>query len=71
YSPVAGTVSRLNEALLRDPTGINLDKYVAGWMFELKAESMPHALLDPQQYLKHLTTAWEVAQRTIKGQANA
>lgn len=74
YSPIAGTVTALNKALLQDPTGINLDKYGLGWMFELHIEStdqVPTPLLEPQQYMQHLTTAWEVAQRTIKGQANA
>lgn len=86
YSPLPGTVTALNDALLQDPTGINLDKYGEGWMFELSiaaadvaageltTESKPataSSLLDPQQYLQHLTSAWEVAQRTIKGQVNA
>lgn len=86
YSPLPGTVTALNEALLQDPTGINLDKYGEGWMFELsiatadvatgdlstEANSVASSLLlDPQQYLQHLTSAWEVAQRTIKGQVNA
>lgn len=74
YSPMAGTLTALNDALLQDPTGINLDKYGAGWMFELQTELTTDArlaLLEPPQYMEHLTTAWEVAQRTIKGQANA
>ena len=40
-----------------------------GWLFELEASS--EGLLDCDQYLEHLDAAWEVAQRTIKGQANA
>lgn len=86
YSPLAGTVNAVNDVLLQDPTGINLDKYGEGWMFEVSLESAQVApsawpsrteqgtaspMLDPQQYLQHLTTAWEVAQRTIKGQVNA
>ncbi len=74
YSPIAGTVVALNDSLLQDPTGINLDKYGVGWMFELKTDAksdVPLPLLEPPQYMEHLTTAWEVAQRTIKGQANA
>ncbi len=74
YSPMAGTVTALNDALLQDPTGINLDKYGLGWMFELQTELAPEAqlpLFEPPQYMEHLKTAWEVAQRTIKGQANA
>jgi hypothetical protein len=27
-------------------------------------------LLSPNQYIEHLNQAWEVAQRTIKGQVN-
>jgi hypothetical protein len=27
-------------------------------------------MLNPPQYLEHLAKAWDVAQRTIKGQAN-
>lgn len=69
YSPAAGQVTAVNENLLQDPTAINLDKYNAGWMFELECD--PSVLLSPPQYLEHLTAAWEVAQRTIKGQANA
>lgn len=74
YSPIAGIVAALNGALLQDPTGINLDKYGAGWMFELQTELASDSqlpLLEPPRYMEHLTTAWEVAQRTIKGQANA
>lgn len=74
YSPMAGTVAALNAALVQDPTGINLDKYGAGWMFELKTDTASNAqlpLLEAPRYMEHLTAAWEVAQRTIKGQANA
>ncbi len=68
YSPIAGTVVALNDQLLEDPSGINLDKYGDGWLFELRAETQ--SLLSPEAYLEHLTAAWEVAQRTIKGQVN-
>ncbi len=70
YSPLAGMVSGLNAALLQDPSAINLDKYGAGWMFELTVPTSAE-LLEPPQYIEHLRVAWEVAQRTIKGQANA
>lgn len=69
YTPIAGQVASINEQLLEDPTSINLDKYGDGWLFELEAS--PEELLDCDQYLEHLDAAWEVAQRTIKGQANA
>ena len=70
YAPLAGTISGLNEKLIEDPSFINLDKYGQGWMFDIKPESA-ELLLEPEQYLDHLTAAWEIAQRTIKGQANA
>lgn len=69
YSPVAGRVHALNDALLDDPTAINLDKYGQGWMFELECDGSK--ILSPESYITHLDAAWQVAQRTIKGQANA
>jgi glycine cleavage system H protein len=68
YCPVAGEVVALNDQLLDDPSSINLDKYGDGWLFDLHAAS--ELLLSPNAYLEHLTSAWEVAQRTIKGQVN-
>lgn len=69
YSPIEGVVAGVNAQLQTDPTGINLDKYGQGWLFEL--ESKADGLLSPEDYLQHLDAAWEVAQRTIKGQVNA
>ncbi len=69
YTPTAGVVQRVNNQLLEDPTAINLDKYGNGWLFELQSEGSE--FLDPASYLVHLEAAWEVAQRTIKGQVNA
>ncbi len=69
YSPIAGIVTAHNEALLDDPSAINLDKYGAGWMFELQADGA--GLLSSDEYIQHLSAAWEIAQRTIKGQANS
>ena len=68
YSPAAGTVRQVNSALIEDPTAINVDKYGAGWLFEMRAEAS--TLLTPSQYLAHLDEVWIVAQRTIKGQLN-
>lgn len=70
YAPLAGRVAQVNEALLDDPSAINIDKYGRGWMFELNSDQH-ELLLQPEQYLEHLAAAWEIAQRTIKGQANA
>ena len=68
YSPIDGTVFACNQVLLEDPSEINVDKYGNGWLFELQGST--DSLLSPEDYLVHLTAAWEVAQRTIKGQAN-
>ena len=68
YAPIAGRLLRFNEELLSDPSAINLDKYGAGWLFEMQAAS--ETLLEPSGYIEHLTGVWEIAQRTIKGQIN-
>jgi glycine cleavage system H protein len=68
YAPVVGRLIRFNEELLSDPSAINLDKYGAGWLFEIEATG--DTLLDPPGYMEHLTGVWEIAQRTIKGQMN-
>jgi glycine cleavage system H protein len=68
YSPTTGQVTAINELLLDDPSVINVDKYGAGWLLEMSG-SQEH-LLAPDAYIEHLKSAWDVAQRTIKGQAN-
>ena len=66
YSPIAGRLTRFNEALLADPSTINVDKYGAGWLFEIEGDAAD--LLEPEAYTEHLDGVWEVTQRTIKGQ---
>lgn len=68
FAPIAGQLIRFNEALLSDPSYINVDKYGAGWLFEMDGDGSD--LLTPDDYLKHLDGVWEVTQRTIKGQLN-
>jgi glycine cleavage system H protein len=68
YAPVAGRLLRFNEELLSDPSAINLDKYGAGWLFEIASSG--DTLLEPSGYIEHLAGVWEIAQRTIKGQMN-
>ncbi len=69
YSPLAGELVAINEVALSDPSIINADTYGEGWLIEISAVDSS-ALLTPEGYLEHLNEAWEVAQRTIKGQAN-
>lgn len=68
YAPMAGRLLSFNERLLSDPSGINVDNYGEGWLFEMSGGS--EALLSPEEYLTHLEASWAVAQRTIKGQIN-
>lgn len=68
YAPVAGELQRFNEVLLKDPSAINVDKYGAGWLFEVSSDGA--GLLDPVEYVAHLESVWDVTQRTIKGQLN-
>jgi glycine cleavage system H protein len=68
YSPIAGRLFKFNLQLMKDPSTINVDKYGAGWLFEI--EGAGESLLTPDEYLIHLASVWEVTQRTIKGQLN-
>lgn len=68
YAPMAGRLVGFNERLLSDPSGINVDNYGDGWLFDIEAGG--EALLSPEEYLVHLDASWAVAQRTIKGQMN-
>lgn len=68
YAPLAGKLVAINDATLDDPSLINADAYQDGWLIEI--ESVDAELLTPDGYAEHLVQAWEVAQRTIKGQAN-
>ena len=68
YAPIPGRLVRFNETLLADPSGINLDNYGDGWLFEM--EGCCDQLLSPTDYLTHLTAVWETTQKTIRGQLN-
>ncbi|MFN7706888.1 MAG: glycine cleavage system protein H, partial [bacterium] len=70
YAPRSGMLEAINPEVLRDPGAINVDKYGDGWLMELSSVD-PQPLLHVERYCAHLAEAWEVAQRTIKGQANA
>ncbi len=68
HAPLTGKILRINNALLKDPSAINVDKYDEGWLFEIAADTTP--LLEASEYLQHLEAVWEVTQKTIKGQLN-
>ncbi len=56
YSPVAGTVTEVNESLDADPAGVNHDPYTTGWMVKLRVADPDelHGLLDASAYRKHI-----------------
>ncbi len=57
YSPVAGTVSAVNELLSSSPESVNADPYGSGWLCEISVKSGDEyeALLDAPAY-EALTT---------------
>lgn len=52
FAPVSGTVTRVNQALVDAPEGINDDPHEKGWMVEIEMSSPAEAaeLLTAQQY---------------------
>ncbi|WP_134773369.1 glycine cleavage system protein GcvH [Ornithinimicrobium flavum] len=56
YSPLAGEVTAVNEALDATPELINTDSYGEGWMYELRVEdsSVVESLLDAEAYQAQL-----------------
>ncbi len=52
YAPVAGTVSRVNDALSKDPGAVNRSPYEKGWLFVLEPAECKDAatLLSHEQY---------------------
>jgi glycine cleavage system H protein len=68
YSPLAGRILRFNAALLEDPSTINIDNYVRGWLFEMTSDLT--GTLDVTEYYSHLETGWEATQRILKAQVN-
>jgi glycine cleavage system H protein len=69
FSPLKGTLATFNEALLNDPSAINVDGHGAGWLFEIESEdSAP--LMEVSAYHQFLSSTWETTQRVIKAKIN-
>jgi glycine cleavage system H protein len=49
YSPVAGEVTEINDAVVSDPALINTDPYGAGWLFKVSVTA-EGPLLSAQEY---------------------
>jgi len=54
YSGVSGTVTAINDELLKNPGLVNTDPYKAGWMLKVKADDAGQVqqLLSAADYLK-------------------
>lgn len=66
FAPIAGTLTALNQEVLRDPSTINVDGYGRGWLFEMTGELA--GTLKAQEYHDFLAANWDQTQRILKGQ---
>lgn len=68
FAPIAGTIGPFNAELLDDPSAINVDKYGAGWLFEMEGDASE--TMTAAEYHEFLAANWEKTQRLIKGKIN-
>jgi glycine cleavage system H protein len=62
YSPVSGTVTKLNEKLASQPELVNKSPYADGWLLEIRPSNLAadsKNLLDAKAYSAHLGTLIE------------
>ena len=61
---------QFNRDLLKDPSAINVDKYGAGWLFEMDGRRQRTMRDVAGISCSYLTANWEKTQRLIKGKIN-
>lgn len=66
FAPIAGALTAINQEILKDPSGINVDGYGNGWLFQIAGDIA--ATMDAQAYYDYLAAGWENTQRMLKGQ---
>lgn len=66
FAPIGGTISAINQDVLKDPSAINVDGYGRGWLFEMNGTI--ENTLDVQGYHDFLAANWDQTQRILKGQ---
>jgi glycine cleavage system H protein len=69
FAPLDGVLVRFNDALLADPSAINVSGYEDGWLFEIASDD-PSPLIGVAEYHQFLSDNWEKTQRLIKGKIN-
>jgi glycine cleavage system H protein len=68
FAPMAGMLTAINQELLKDPSGINVDGYGNGWLFDMQGPG--DTLMGVGDYYQFLADNWEKTQRLIKGKIN-
>ncbi|HMF11355.1 MAG TPA: biotin/lipoyl-containing protein [Gemmataceae bacterium] len=68
FAPISGTITAFNTELLDDPSAINVDKYGAGWLFDMEGDVAN--TMTVAEYHQYLAANWEKTQRLIKGKIN-
>ena len=66
FAPIAGTMTAINQEVLKDPSQINVDGYGRGWLFEMAGDLS--GTMDVQGYHDFLAANWDQTQRILKGQ---
>ena len=58
FSPLTGTVVKVNDSLSDEPTKVNTDPYGEGWIIEVEVDGpLPGDLLDAAAYDAHAASA--------------
>src|SRR5438477_4787360 len=65
FAPTSGTLLTFNSELLKDPSGINVDNYGTGWLFEIEGDN--GVTVNVTEYYGFLEANWEKTQRMLKG----
>jgi glycine cleavage system H protein len=69
FAPLTGVLAAFNSEVLKDPSGINVDGYGDGFLFEM-TEFQADTLMSVAEYHEYLAEGWEKTQRLIKGKIN-
>jgi glycine cleavage system H protein len=58
YAPVAGEVTAINDAVVRDPSSVSVDPFGKGWLIKIKpdAGATLDDLLTPEKYEKQIAS---------------
>jgi glycine cleavage system H protein len=66
FAPIGGTLTTINQDVLRDPSTINVDGYGRGWLLQIAGDLT--GTLTAQEYHDYLAANWDQTQRILKGQ---